>query len=169
MPIEISLKIVEAFLEFLPVGSTILELGTGIGTQTLTKYFKVLSVENKPIWHTGHSELIHVPRKELDIPSRSFSRLFPLASFWYDPEVLKEKLKDKTYDAILVDGPSTERERAGMWWYYGALFDTSVPVIVDDVQRHYDWTVAKQIAQVKRVDVIEVRDLTNKKYFAVIK
>lgn len=168
MSAAISDKIIEAFLEFLPKEATILELGTGPGTQELAKYFKVISIENKPRYHTGHSELIHIPRKPLSIESKAFWKRFPLASAWYDPDRLRESIKAKRYDAILVDGPKGSRERIPMWYYYDQVFDTRVPVIVDDVHREYDWMLAFKIAEVKSVDKMEIRDFANRKQFAVI-
>lgn len=169
----ISYELVEAFLEFLPEGSIILELGTGPGTQKLSKHFKVISIENKPRYHTGHSELVHIPRKNLEIPSEAFWKRFPLAEAWYHPAKLKRAIEKRRYDAILVDGPKSSRSRIPMWYYYSRVFNIKVPVIVDDVQREYDWKLAFEIARVKnrvkKVDKMEVRGFGNRTQFAIIK
>lgn len=163
--------IVELF-KFLPNGKTILELGTGYGTVELAKHWNVLSVEHNASWHQGVSELIRVPlisaSSNIDRGIRSFWKRFPEASQWYDPTILAKKLEGKEYDAIIVDGPPGGAKRSAMWWYYDKIFDTSVPVIVDDIHRRYDWQVASQIARIKNVLRFEVVNV-NSKMFAVIK
>lgn len=170
---NLSSSVVEVILEFLPKGKTILELGTGEGTKLLAKHWNVLSVENNPAWHVGVSQLLHVPLwgVENTIPrdNVSFWRTFPEASRWYNPNILQEKLAGVKYDAILIDGPMGGPRRAGMWWHYEHIFDTSVPVVVDDVHRTYDWLVAVRIAEIKAVKDFKVVQGEGHKLSAIIK
>jgi hypothetical protein len=165
---EIAESVVDSFLEILPKGSTILEIGTGGGTELLVEHYSVVSVDDKTKYHTGSSELLHVPLIAPDVESKSFAWRFPDATMWYDPELLKSKLEGRTYDALLIDGPPGGRTRAWMWYFYDKIFDTSVPVIVDDVHRQYEWKVALKIATVKSQPQIIVRDANIRNSFAII-
>ncbi len=158
---EISDGVLDTLLEFVPKGSTILELGTGAGTIELAKHYEVISVEHAPEYHAGVSELLHVPLKELELEGSAAVRYelrFPRHIPWYDADILKEKLRGVSYDAILIDGPPRDSSRCGMWVYYSRLFDTSVPVLVNDVHREYAWKVARRIAHLKEQSEIIVRD-----------
>ena len=174
MPHHIASNIVTEMLNIVPANSTILELGTGSGTASLAKYFDVISIEHDVKWHTDHSKLIDTPLvnlNKLNVPN-AFRKRFAKASEWYDPEVIEEALVDVNYKAILVDGPNGGARRAGLWWFYRHLFDTSVPVIVDDVHRQYDWLVAAEIARTKGVASFQVHraqgDKSGNNMFAVI-
>ena len=173
---NISTKIVDVLLEILPPGKTILEIGTGKGTVLLTDHWKIYSVEHNPAWHLGTSELLHVPllsvEKNLPKTVVEFWERFPEASRWYNVDILREKLTGVHYDLILIDGPPNGPRRIGMWWWYPLLFDTSVPVIVDDVHRQLDWAVAARIAEIKKVTNFKVETVDDGEYrkmFAVIR
>jgi len=154
-------------------GATILELGTGDGTPILAETYNVISIEDQPEWHVGASRLIHVPLvdcRELQLPD-SFWKHFK-ATTWYDVDILKTALEGLSYDALIVDGPGSARNRAAMSHFYKELFDTSVPVIVDDIHRNQDWAVARQIARVKgSLDFqVSIRDFEGHRcVYAVIK
>lgn len=106
-----------------PKGSTILELGSGAGTQRLAENYKMISIEHNPRWLDQYdSTYIHAPIVHYDKYS------------WYDRDVLFKKLNGVTYNALLVDGPPAKYGRRGvlenLW-----LFDLSCMVIFDDLQR----------------------------------
>lgn len=158
---EISEGVLSTLLEFVPQGSTILELGTGEGTIELAKYYEVISVEHAPEYHAGVSKLLHVPLKELSLDGSAEVRYdlrFPRHLPWYDSDVLKDKLEGLSYDVLLIDGPPRDYSRCGMWVHYSRLFDTAVPVLVDDIHREYTWKVARRIAHIKGQSEIIVRD-----------
>lgn len=72
-------------------GSTILEFGSGQGTELLSKHFKMISIEENEDWVGKYdSEYLHAPIKD----------------DWYDIDLVNEFLKDKTYDLVFVDGPA---------------------------------------------------------------
>jgi hypothetical protein len=166
-------KVVEELQSWLGEGRTILEIGTGLGTELLAEHWKVYSIEHNAQWHRGVSELVPVPlvdiRDHIDPTCRSFWKRFPEATEWYDPEVLEKVLPKLQYDVILVDGPPGGAKRAAMWWYYRRLpFDKTARVIVDDVHRRYDWQVTCEIARVKGVEDFKV-SVVSSKMFAVIR
>lgn len=101
-------------------GNTILELGSGDGTRLLSERYKMYSIENNEKWLNKYdSTYIHAPIK----------------NNWFDVEVLKKELPND-YDLILVDAPPGFNENARMGFYTNIeLFNTSVPIIIDDIHR----------------------------------
>jgi len=58
--------------EILPTGSTILEFGSGTGTDALSKFYTMKSIESDPLWlHKYPSTYFHVPL----IPCEQISRI----------------------------------------------------------------------------------------------
>lgn len=116
-------KCIEQINELLGDGGTILELGSGEGTGRLAEKYSMISVEHDKAYLGKHnSDYIHaaiVPNGRHD---------------WYNHMVIKNNLKGKKYDLLLVDGPPGHIGRLGMLDHLD-LFDLSVPIIVDDVQR----------------------------------
>jgi tetratricopeptide (TPR) repeat protein len=136
-------------LETLPVGSTILEFGSGTGTLELSKHYNLVSIEHDKKWFNKYdSRYIYAPLVD---------------DMWYDGEVLSRELGGIDYDLILIDGPPQHR-RKGILNYLD-LFNWNVPVIVDDINRQYDMDVAislaKYLGKIPRV-------YKYNKYFAVI-
>lgn len=163
MPHELSTKVVDVLLSNIEPGSTVLEIGTGYGTEALARHYNVISIEDNAEYHTGHSKLIHAPLVPTGVESRSFAKHYPKHSpVWYDVEVIRRSIADITYHAIIVDGPSGPRSRPWFAWFYSnGLFDTEVPVIIDDVHRASDWSMARSVASTQGTDVIRVFDLCN--------
>lgn len=65
---------------------------------------------------------------------------------WYDAETLKERLPlAGEYDLLLVDGPPGHVGRLGMLEHLD-LFDLTVPIVVDDVQRNAERYLLRKIA-----------------------
>lgn len=175
MTYSISRKAPLEFLSMLPCISKVLEIGTGEGTRAFTEHFWVTSIDNDPKFHVADSKLITVPLincRAMTLPN-AFWKHFAEATEWYDPDKLREALVGVEYDAIVIDGPSGSARRIAMWWYYERLFNTRVPVIVDDVHRRYDWAVAVKIAQVKRAQefrvIVDYDKNGGESMFAVIK
>lgn len=137
-------------LETLPMGSTILELGSGTGTLELSKYYKMVSIEHNQDWlNKYNSHYIYAPLVD---------------DMWYNPNILKQKLKNIHYDMILIDGPPQHR-RKGILSYLD-LFNWNVQIIFDDVNRKYDMDVAISLSKhLGKIPTVYKYD----KYFAVIK
>lgn len=120
--------------QILPEGSTVLELGSGGGTEELSKYYKVISIE-QDINYIGkyNSTYIHAPLKQYEgIP-------YP----WFDVDVLKRELPKHFYDIILVDAPVAGMQRPTArhgFHYFIDLFNTdNIPIVFDDVNRDGDY------------------------------
>lgn len=110
-------------LNILPEGSTVLEFGSGYGTDQILKHYKVISVE--------HDEKYFSQR-----PTNHKAYLAPLNDGWYDPKVVGEALKNH-YDLILVDGPPGD-SRLGILKNLNLFSGITCPVIFDDVNRAGD-------------------------------
>ena len=111
---------------------TILEMGSGRGTKELLKSYTVYSIEHSEKWlnFAKGSNYIYAPLKQYS------------GYQWYDIDKLKNLPK---YDLILVDGP---KELTGRWGFYKNihLFNTAVPIIIDDTQRPQEKLLAEVIA-----------------------
>ena len=135
--------------KILPEGKTILELGSGYGTEELSKYYKIYSIENDEKWvGKFNSNYIHAPIQYYNLFNKPM--FFYGQKGWYDPNILKYKLP-KIYDLILVDGPNSRRfGRAGFYKYLD-LFNTNVPIIIDDVNRAKErWLIKRLSVKLKR-------------------
>jgi hypothetical protein len=125
-------EVLEAIKTLIKPGSTVLELGSGDGTFELLKLYKVFSIEHDQKWVNKYeSTYIYAPIK----------------NNWYDIEIVKKELPEH-YDLILVDGPPGNIGRHGFFTNL-ELFNTSVPIIFDDVNRKPEYelmvAVAKQL------------------------
>jgi len=107
----------------LPDGSTILEFGSGYGTDQLLKHYNVISIEHDPEYHKQR-------------PERHKAYLAALVDGWYDPEVVKTAMEDH-FDLILVDGPP-HGGRAGLLNHIDLFKDIRCQIIFDDVDRVID-------------------------------
>ena len=117
----ISKQLFDWLLEALPDGATILELGSGSGTQQLAKHFRMVSVEHDP-----------------DFVDRYDSTYIyaPIVNGWYDAVTIGNELSRLSiqYDLFLVDGPPKRIGRSGILLNLG-LFDLTKPIVLDDVHR----------------------------------
>ena len=108
-------------LDNLEEGSTVLEFGSGKGTIELCKYFEVYSIEQAEEWlNVAPSNYIHAPIKD----------------GWYDLDALVPNIP-KSYDLLLVDGPHGTGNRSPLLDHWH-LFDTTVPIVMDDTERPYE-------------------------------
>lgn len=118
----------EYIFDTLPRGSTILELGSGAVTGKLAALYTMYSVEHSKKWLNKYdTTYIYAPIKKYPIPK------FDGQNQWYHYTVLQKELP-KSYDLILIDGPPGNIGRGGFYKYLD-LFDTSVPMVFDDVDR----------------------------------
>lgn len=101
-------------------GSVILELGSGYGTEVLSKNYKMYSIEhNQRFVDKYNSTYIHAPMK----------------GHWYDAGIVETNLPTN-YDMLLIDGPvgKESRNRIGFWENI-TLFNTNVLMLFDDTNR----------------------------------
>jgi hypothetical protein len=127
-------KTIEYIISNFEKGSTILEFGSGKGTEILSKHFKMISIEEDEDWVGEYdSEYLHAPIKD----------------DWYDIDLVNEFLKDKTYDLVFVDGPA-QGKRSKM---YELLKEEKLQInkdvwfIFDDMDREDDLVGAIAISK----------------------
>lgn len=135
-------SITEALYEYirktLPVGNTILELGSGYGTSLLAEHYSMVSVEHdKEFIDKYDSTYLYAPLKEHKAIANHDGTL------WYDADILRPQLKGLQYDLLIVDGPP--KYRAGFLKYF-AMFDSKVIMIFDDFERDIERKVVNSIA-----------------------
>lgn len=127
----ISEDLYQYICKILPPGSTILELGSGQGTSLLAGTYEMISIEHdKKFVGLHRSRYIYAP-------IRAFSKecsVFPEDKGWYCRDTLRKELPKLHYDLILVDGPPNATGRGG-FYKWRELFNTDVPMILDDVHR----------------------------------
>ena len=152
--------------EILPEGKTILEMGSGTGTEALSKYYDMISVENQTEWIGQYkSTYIEVPIKEYSKNHINTAGLFktkqskvytapdlpgedgPTQVGWYDYKILTEKLKNLKYDLILVDGPNGRIGRGGFLKHLD-MFNTNVPMIFDDINREAEKQMMIKVSEI---------------------
>jgi len=147
-------RAIDFITEFLPPGKIILELGSGTGTQRLCNDFIVYSVENvKKMIGKYKSNYIYIPIRPYDdeylapdIPgSTKKGGTVSSQSGWYDYKVLEESLPSH-YDLLFVDGPAGKIGRGGFYKHLD-LFNTSVPIIIDDVHRIPERKMMEKVAE----------------------
>jgi len=147
----------------LVAGSTILELGSGDSTYGLIKEGHIVySIEEDESFLGKHAisligswitpKGINRPTEPQGITREIYNSVWanriihsPLQIIndykWYNPEDIKNFVKDIKYDVLLIDGPACHKWdgpcREGMMENLD-LFDVSVPWIFDDINRSRD-------------------------------
>ena len=129
--------------EILPEGSTILELGSGEGTDELLKHYRVISIEHNEKYVSHKGKYIHIciyaPIKDYVMKAKKIYN----EKGWYDVSVVTNALQqlEGKYDLILVDGPNGSIGRGGFLKFF-SIFKQDVPIIIDDVHdnRYLDMT-----------------------------
>tara|TARA_B100001027_G_C16254357_1_gene326142 strand:+ start:478 stop:1263 length:786 start_codon:yes stop_codon:yes gene_type:complete len=134
----IDLGVLAAVNQLIPPKSTILELGSGEGTNLLAQQYSVYSVEDDIDWvgYCAESTYIHCPLVEIDYKGSTTS--------WYDADILAKSLPED-YQLILVDGPSGKSGRSGLLANI-SLFRYDVPIILDDTIRSDEANIARELA-----------------------
>lgn len=135
--------------KILPEGCTILELGSGLGTDYLSKHYIMYSIENYKEWVDKYqSTYIYAPIKNYDsewtcpdLPGENSKT----QSGWYNPDMLIGNLPDK-YDLILVDGPNGMFGRGGFLKHLD-IFNTDVPIIFDDINRDAEYQMMVKVSE----------------------
>lgn len=131
--------------------ATIVELGSGDGTHLLRELGQVCSIEHDEAWlRTG--------------PFTSFIHA-PIVDGWYDPAAIRGKLPDK-YDCLIVDGPPGSIGRGGLLANLD-LFRQDVPLLLDDVHRELERSMAMAIAQARKT-ALSLHLLPSGRAFATI-
>lgn len=120
---SIDQQVYDFIISNLPKGSTILELGSGYGTEVLSKNYTMYSIEHdKRFVGKYKSTYIHAPMVE----------------GWYDKSVLETKLEALRgkYELILVDGPIGNESNSRIGFYENiSMFDTDLLMVFTDTNR----------------------------------
>ena len=140
--------------ENLTEGKTILELGSGWATGELGKYYNMISIEHDGQWIEQHnSDYIYAP---IRLYNESWTKPdIDENDGWYDVDDVKFHLQDKKYDMILVDGPPGWLNSAGPgktigrggFYKHMDLFNTDVPIIIDDIDRAPEMYLLKLVSK----------------------
>jgi hypothetical protein len=137
----------ELIKELLPEGKTILEFGSGYGTEQLGKHYTMYSVENQKEWQNAFLS----STTYINVGSKMYDETYPAPPIegnkgWYDPTELFEQLPEQ-YDLILIDGPG-----GGNWGRAGFLkhidkFNTTAIMIFDDLHRQPEIDLMKAVSE----------------------
>jgi hypothetical protein len=133
-----------------PLGGTILELGSGLGDAKLIEKYNVYAVEHDSVWldKVPGVNYIHAPLTPIKP-----TRWHPQHGGWYDPSTLKRIVPQLKYDLLIVDGPPGDVGRGGYLKYWD-IFDPSVPVIMDDVHRYEEWKMLRVLSDKMKKNII---------------
>ena len=141
----IDVECYEYIRNILPTGKTILEFGSGSGSNELSKYYTLYSIEHDPKWVDKYNtNYIYVPLSPIIIGESYIN--------WYNKEKLKKQLPEE-YDLILVDGPPegvspNRNSRQGLYYNLELFNFNNTIIIFDDVQRKMDMLNLINIAKV---------------------
>ncbi|MEO6233150.1 MAG: glycosyltransferase [Ferruginibacter sp.] len=116
-------KLIDFIAQKIPSGKSILEFGSGAGTDVLLENYKVISIEHdKGFLHKRNENhtSIHAP----------------IQNKWYHRNKVKLAL-NKQYDMLLIDGPPGEL-RNGILDNLDLFQKNDKPVIFDDINRDLD-------------------------------
>jgi hypothetical protein len=131
-------------------GSTILELGSGYGTEILSKSYKIYSIEQNSDWlDKFDSEYIYAPIE--------------------DGFYCKESLKSipKIYDLLIIDGPT--KSSGGRLGIIDNLeyFYLECPILIDDTNRQDELDIANFLSVLTKRKVKTFK--CDNKSFSIIK
>jgi hypothetical protein len=148
----ISKELYDWILENIPKGSRILELGSGDGTGLLAEHYTMFSIENNENWLNKYPSIyIHAP----------------IVNGWFDVNVLKQQMP-KQYDLILVDAPPAFTEEARMGFFHNInLFNTNVPIIIDDTHRAGERRLANNLRKHLNKEYTDIQ--SHNKSFCIFK
>ena len=112
------------------------------------------SIENYEEWVDKYDSIyIHAPIKSYnesgiwwdDNEPYTAPEGIPGEKGWYNPDIVKENLPNK-YDLILVDGPNGLFGRGGFYKHLD-LFNTNVPIVIDDVNREAERVILEKVSE----------------------
>ena len=134
----ISIELFNYIKENLPVGSTILSMGSGLGDKYLIEAgYKMISIEqDKKYMNLYHNNYIYAP----------------IVNKYFDMEIVIDAIKDIDYDLVLVDAP-TKASGGRMGFINLEYLIKDVPVIFDDVNRVDDMNVALEWQKMRDTNI----------------
>ena len=151
---ELNNEIFTWIVSHIPEGSKILELGSGDGTNLLSKFYLMFSIEsNMELLNKYDSNYIFAP---IDKITR-----------WYNIEYLKDKLPKK-YDLLLIDGPvlNCETSKFGMLNNLNLFNNIPNVIIINNTNKCAEFLLAKELMRLTNYDGIQIKN--NKKSFIIL-
>jgi len=132
----------DAIAKLIPLGGTILELGSGDGDAKLVPNYSVYAIEHDEVWlnKVPGVNYIHAPLAPIKP-----TRWHPHHGVWYDPSILKDIIPKLKYDLLIVDGPPGDVGRGGFLKYWD-IFDRNVPFLMDDIHRFEEWKMLRVLS-----------------------
>jgi hypothetical protein len=137
----ISEDMIKWIINNIPFNSIILELGSGLGTIELSKFYNVHTVEHDEKWLNKTDKVKYI--------------FAPLVDKWYDVEILKKELP-KQYDLLIIDGPIHEKRLNIL--HNLTLFDFTGIIIIDDTNREGDYTMSLKIAEIYSKKITRIKN-----------
>jgi len=138
-------------LNHIPLGSDIVELGSGLGTEILSYGYEMWSIEHNKafLYKAKNATYIYAPLQ---------------ADKWYDPRPIVASMPFG-YKLLIIDGP---RIRERLLDHFN-MFAVEIPWLIDDVENPVNLDMAQQIAtdQGRTLDVIH-DNTSRKKKFAIM-
>jgi hypothetical protein len=149
----VDIELINEISQIVKYGSTIVELGSGHGsTSELCKHYKLYSIEHDPKFiGLYNSNYIYAPL---------------INDFWYDPNIVRNSIP-QSYDLLLVDGPIAHRRKGFIDNY--SIFNQSVPLILDDMQRTIEQDMAKTLINKYGRKLIKTVNTSTGKAYSVFK
>jgi len=130
----ISEQLFKKIKEILPIGSIILELGSGdTSTRLLCEQYTMFSIEHDPSYIGKYnSNYIYAP----------------IVNKWFDPEPIKNNMPEN-YDLMLIDGPKGSVGQRSLMLNHIDIFKVSNQIIIcDDINRSDDLLLFNKICDI---------------------
>lgn len=135
--------------KILPEGKIILELGSGYGTNELSKHYKMYSIEHNSDWVGKYnSTYFHCPLVKQKTPIHQKEDI-PEFKEWYDIDAIIDQLP-KNYDLLLIDGPNGDYRRTNFISHFHK-FNKDAIWVFDDCHREYDLDTYKKCCHLRNV------------------
>mgnify|MGYP000188442185 CR=1 FL=1 len=127
--------------EHIPIGSKVLEFGSGKGTERLSHNYTLFSIEHNPEWIGRYnSNYIYAPIKLA--PTDSSEQ----GIGWYDIEIIKQNLPDEDFALIIIDGPPASIGRSRILNHLWILGKSDY-ILIDDLHRKEEYSLSQRIAK----------------------
>tara|TARA_B110001452_G_scaffold264254_1_gene266976 strand:+ start:837 stop:1358 length:522 start_codon:yes stop_codon:yes gene_type:complete len=147
-------QVFEWIEENIPFGSTILEFGSGEGTERLSVNYDLYSVEHNPEWiGFAKSTYIYAPIR--------LSNKYPDEIGWYDIDIINEKLPSKI-DLMIIDGPNGSIGRSGLLEHI-EYFSWNFPIVIDDLHRDKEYVFSQALSDKCNLKCIHFAEFENER------
>jgi hypothetical protein len=149
-------KVIQAVLDLVPPGGTILEFGSGRSTEAFAAAGRtVVAIEHDSRWIQ--------PRAGVEFVQA------PIVGRWYDLQIVRDRLAGLRPDAVVIDGPKGygRTDRLG-FRDVADLIPPETPIVVDDANRPkeaelVEWLLAdsaRSAAMIGRASVLQTGNVT---------